>query len=81
MALHRLATISQQELQNTSAIGRLQLLVSALRPKRGASEAQIAAQFDSLIKLLEREPFISARMHEALADVLQSTRQTSLYAE
>mgnify|MGYP000626773466 CR=1 FL=1 len=81
MALHRLATISQQALQDSSAIARLQLLVGACRPRRGASDEQIAAQFDSLLKLLEREPFIAARMHEALAEVLQGTRQTSLYAE
>lgn len=81
MALHQLATISQQALQERSAIARLQLLVSALRPRRSASAEQIAAQFDSLLKLLEREPFITARMHEALAEVLQGTRQTSLYAE
>lgn len=81
MALHQLATISQQALQEHSAIARLQLLVSALRPRRGASDEQIAAQFDSLLKLLEREPFITARMREALAEVLQGTRQTSLYAE
>ena len=81
MALHRLATISQQALQDSSAIARLQLLVGACRPRRGASDEQIAAQFDSLLKLLEREPFIAARMREALAEVLQGTRQTSLYAE
>ena len=81
MALHKLASISPQDLQAQSAIGRLQLLIEALRPRRGSSEAQIAAQFDSLIKLLEREPLIAARMHEALLEVLQGTRQTSLYAE
>ncbi len=81
MALHKLASISPQDLQAQTAIKRLQLLVGALRPRRSASEEQIAAQFDSLMKLLEREPFIAARMHEALAELLQGTRQTSLYAE
>ena len=81
MALHRLATISQQDLQNASAIERLRLLVAACRPRRNASDEQMAAQIDSLLNLLDREPFVAARMHEALAEILQSTRQTSLYAE
>ncbi len=81
MSLQKLARIGPHDLAQKSPFERLQLLVSALRPKRGASDEQIQAQFDSLLNLLQREPALAGSMREALSKLLQSTRQTSLYVE